>query len=59
VTYFVVISLNFPGYAGVLYWSDTWSLTLREEHGLNIFGNRVVRKIFGQRRDEVQGDWRK
>jgi hypothetical protein len=33
-------------------------LTLREEHRLRVFENRVLRKIFGPRRDEVTGDWR-
>jgi hypothetical protein len=35
------------------------SLTLREEHRLRVFGNRVLRRIFGPRRDEVTGEWRK
>jgi hypothetical protein len=37
----------------VLYGLETWSLTLREEHRRRIFENRVLRKIFGPRRDEV------
>jgi hypothetical protein len=37
----------------------TWSLTLREEHRLRVFENRVLRRIFGPRRVEVTGDWRK
>jgi hypothetical protein len=37
----------------------TWSLTLREEQILRVFENRVLRRIFGPRRDEVTGDWRK
>jgi hypothetical protein len=37
----------------VLYGYETWSLTLREEHGLGVFGNRVLRRIFGPKRDEV------
>jgi hypothetical protein len=40
----------------VLYGCDTWSLTLREEHRLGVFGNRVLR-IFGPKRDEVMGEW--
>jgi hypothetical protein len=36
-----------------------WSLTLREEHRLRVFENRVLRRIFGLRRDEVTGGWRK
>jgi hypothetical protein len=40
----------------VLYGCKTWSLTLREEHGLTVFGNRVVRRIFGRKRPEISGD---
>jgi hypothetical protein len=43
----------------VLYGCETWSLTLREEHKLRVFENRVLRRIFGPKRDEVTGDWRK
>jgi hypothetical protein len=43
----------------VLYGSETWSLTLRGEHRLRVFENRVLRRIFGQNRDEVTGEWRK
>ena len=43
----------------VLYGCKTWSLTLREEHGLRVFENRVLRRIFGPRRDGVTGEWRK
>jgi hypothetical protein len=43
----------------VLYGCETWSLTLREEHRLRMFENRVLRRIFGQKRDEVKGEWRK
>jgi hypothetical protein len=43
----------------VLYGCETWSLTLREEHRLRVFENRVLRKIFGPKRDEVTGGWRK
>jgi hypothetical protein len=43
----------------VLYGRETWSLTLREEHRLRVFENRVLRRIFGLKRDEVTGDWRK
>jgi hypothetical protein len=43
----------------VLYGCETWSLTLREEHRLRVFGKRVLRRIFGQKRDEVTGEWRK
>jgi hypothetical protein len=43
----------------VLYGCETWSLTLREEHRLRVFENRVLRRIFGPKRDDVTGDWRK
>jgi hypothetical protein len=43
----------------VLYGCETWSLTLREEHRLRVFENRVLRRIFGPTRDEVTGEWRK
>jgi hypothetical protein len=43
----------------VLYGCETWSLTLREEHRLRVFENRVLRKMFGPKRDEVTGEWRK
>jgi hypothetical protein len=43
----------------VLYGCETWSLTLREEHRLRMFENRVLRRIFGPKRDEMTGEWRK
>jgi hypothetical protein len=43
----------------VLYGCETLSLTLREEHRLRVFENRVLRRLFGPKRDEVTGDWRK
>jgi hypothetical protein len=43
----------------VLYGCETWSLTLMEEHRLGVFENRVLRRIFGPKRDEVTGEWRK
>jgi hypothetical protein len=42
----------------VLHECETWSLTLREEHKLRVFENRVLRRIFVPRRDEVMGEWR-
>jgi hypothetical protein len=42
----------------VLYGCVTWSLTLREEHRLREFENRVLRRIFGPKRDKVIGGWR-
>ena len=43
----------------VLYGCETWSLSLREERRLRVFENRVLRRIFGPKRDEVTGEWRK
>jgi hypothetical protein len=43
----------------VLYACETWHLTLREEHRLRVFENRVLRRIFEPKRDEVTGGWRK
>ena len=43
----------------VLYGCEAWSLTLREERKLRVFENMVLRRIFGPRRDEVTGDWRR
>jgi len=45
--------------AVVLYGCETWSLTLKEERRLRVFVNRVLRRIFGPKRDEVTGEWRK
>jgi hypothetical protein len=42
-----------------LYGCETGSLTLREEHRLRVYENRVLRRIFVPKRDEVTGDWRK
>jgi hypothetical protein len=39
----------------VLYGCETWSLTLREEHRLRVFENKVLRRMFGPKRDEVTG----
>ena len=43
----------------ILYGCETWSLTLREERRLRVFENRVLRRIFGPKIDEVTGEWRK
>jgi len=43
----------------VSYGCETWSLTLREEHRLRRFENRMLRRIFGPKRDKVTGEWRK
>jgi hypothetical protein len=42
-----------------LYGCETWSLTLREERTLRVFKNRVLRRIFGPKGDEVTGEWKK
>jgi hypothetical protein len=42
----------------VLCGCETCSLILREEHGLRVFENRVLNRIFGPKRDEVTGEWR-
>jgi hypothetical protein len=43
----------------VLYGCETWLLTLREKGSLRVFQNRVLRRIFGPKRDEVTGEWKK
>jgi hypothetical protein len=43
----------------VLYGCETWSLTLRGERRLRVFENRVLRRLFGPKRDEITGEWRK
>src|SRR5215469_8501273 len=43
----------------VLYGCETWSLSLREERRLRGFENRVLRRVFGPKRDQVTGEWRK
>ena len=40
----------------ILYGCETWSLTLREDHRLRVFENKVLRKIFGAKRDEITGE---
>ena len=42
-----------------LYGCETWSLTLKEERRLRVFESRVLRRIFGAKRVEVTGEWRK
>ena len=49
-----VIILHFA-----LYGCETWSLTLREERRLRVFENRMMRRIFGPKREEVTGEWRR
>jgi hypothetical protein len=43
----------------ILYGCEIWSLTLREEYRLRVFENMVLRRIFGPKRNEVTGGWRK
>jgi len=43
----------------VLYGCETWSLILKEERRLRVFENRVLRRVFGPKRDEITGEWRK
>ena len=43
----------------VLYGCETWLLTLKEERKLRVFENMVLRRIYGPRRDEVTGEWRR
>jgi hypothetical protein len=43
----------------VLYGCESWSLTLREECRLRVFENKVLRRIFGPKRDEVTREWRR
>jgi len=43
----------------VLYGCKTWLLTLREEHRPRVSENRMLRRVFGPKRDEVTGEWRK
>ena len=51
---YITIILSF-----VLYGFETWLLTLREEHRLRVFENRIVRRVFGPKRDKMTGEWRK
>ena len=43
----------------VLYGCETWLLTLREQRRLRVFENKVLKSVFGPKRDEVTGEWRK
>jgi hypothetical protein len=43
----------------VLYGCESWSLTFREEYRLRVFENKVLRRIFGPKSDEVTGEWRR
>jgi hypothetical protein len=54
--FFITSVLTLPV---VLYGYETWTLTLREKHRLGVFENRVLGRIFGGKRDEATGEWRK
>jgi hypothetical protein len=54
----ILITFVLSSLLTVLYGCETWSLTLREEHTLRVFENRVLRRIFGPKKDEVTGGWR-
>ena len=43
----------------MVYGCETWSSTLREKRRLRVFENRMLRRVFGSKRDEVTGEWRK
>jgi hypothetical protein len=43
----------------ILYGPETWSLTLKEVHRLRVFVNRVLKRIYGLRKDKVTGVWKK
>jgi hypothetical protein len=47
------------GQVRVLYGSETWSLILREERRRRVFENRLLKRLFGPKRDEAMGGWRK
>jgi hypothetical protein len=55
----VVEAMRMKSIPVVLYGCETWSLTLREEHRLRVSENRVPRRTFGPKRDEVTREWRK
>jgi hypothetical protein len=56
---FLINVIRFITLSVVLYGCKTWSLTLREEQRLRVFENRVLRRIFGPKRDEATGEWRR
>jgi hypothetical protein len=54
-----LLSKNIKIVSVVLHRCETWLLILREEHRLRVFENRVLRRIFGPKRDKITGEWRK
>jgi hypothetical protein len=59
VAQFRYLGMTVTNKSMVLYGCETWSLTLREKHKVRVFESRVLRKIFGPKRQEVTGGWRK
>jgi hypothetical protein len=59
INFWFILIINYEILPVILYECETWSLTLREEHRLRVFENRVLRRIFGPKIDEVTGSWRK
>jgi hypothetical protein len=57
--YFIFGEYIFLSHLHEVYGCETWSPTLREEHRLRVFENRVLRRIFGPKKDEVTREWRK
>jgi len=53
--FYIYIFILLYMYLCVLYGCETWSLTLREKRRLRVFENRVLRRVFGHKRDEVTG----
>ena len=51
---YIYITIILPVF---LYGCETWSLKLREERRLRVFENRVLRRVYGPKRDEVTGEW--
>jgi hypothetical protein len=43
----------------VLHEDETWCLILKERHGLRVYGNKLMRRVFGPRRKDVTGGWRR
>jgi hypothetical protein len=43
----------------IFFWLEAWSLALKEDHRLRVSENRVLREIFGPKREEVAGGWRR
>ena len=59
IEYFQCVFVAFIILPIALYGCETWSLTLSEVSRMRVFENRVLRRVFGTKRDEVTGEWRK